>query len=201
MSETPFKLSVEELNYLVVATLVTGAAFTAWSGSLNIKSAFFYVGVAFLALALREFGQRTIAHWMEGQVDLSLSVEGSMTTVFGAMLSVITGLPIIATFPVSNSFDLEAYEHWGKSIDGMWLKREVWIVYGGVASLFAGWAVLSLLGFGTAANAVGIFALFQMMPFDYDKIPTGELDGAYILKQNGFFWLIFLSAWLLIALI
>jgi len=126
----PFRLSIDEINYLVVGILVTAAAFTAFSRVLELMNIVFYIGVATLVLGTREFGQRTIARWMDANVDLNLSMKGSMTTVFGAFLAVLTDLPIVLLFPVTNSFSVESYEHWGKSVDAMWLKREAWITYG-----------------------------------------------------------------------
>lgn len=188
----PFRLSIDEINYLVVAVLVTAAAFTAFSRTLTLENAIFYLGVAAAVLGVREFGQRTIAQWMEANVDVNLSMEGSMITILGAFLAVLTDLPIIMLFPVHNSFSVESYEHWGKGVDAMWLKREAWLTYGGIIALL-------LAGFGSAAlemprlqDAFFLFSAFQLLPFDNHGIPTGTLDGSYVLKQNGFYWLIFM---------
>ena len=188
----PFRLSVDEINYLVVAVLVTAAAFIAFSGALNLENTALYILVAATVLGVREFGQRTIAQWMEADVDLSLSMEGSMVTVVGAFLAVLTNLPIILLFPVTNSFSLKDYEHWGKSIDAMWMKREAWIAYGGIGALLIGGFLSSFFEVSMLTNAFFLFTMFQLLPFDNDGIPTGTLDGSYVLKQNGFYWLIFM---------
>lgn len=188
----PFRLSIDELNYLVVAVLVTAAAFTAFSGVLNLENAALYIGVAATVLGVREFGQRTIAQWMEADVDLNLSMEGSMITVLGAFLAVLTNQPVIMLFPVSNSFSLKDYEHWGKSIDAMWMKREAWIAYGGIGALILGGFISSFTEITTLKDAFFLFTMFQLLPFGNDGIPTGTLDGSYVLKQNGFYWLIFM---------
>lgn len=188
----PFKLSVDEINYLVVAILVTAAAFTAFSGVLELQNAVFYLGVAAAVLGVREFGQRTIAQWMEADVDLSLSLKGSMMTVFGAFIAVLTDRPIILLFPVSNSFSVESYEQWGKGIDAMWLKREAWLTYGGIIALLIGGFTSAALEIPRLQDAFFIFSAFQLLPFDNHSIPTGTLDGSYVLKQNGFYWLIFM---------
>lgn len=201
MGESAFSVSIEEFNYLVIAGIVSGAAFTAWSGSLNINSAFLYTGSAFLALLLREFGQRMIAQWQHGKVNLSLSAEGSMTTVFGSMIAVVTGLPFLVVFPVTSSFDMESYEQWGKHIDAMWSKRATWVVYGGIFSLLTGSFLAGQLGLPVVSDVLAIFTAFQLLPFDYKNIPTGTLDGAYIMKQNCPYWLLLMSTALLLALL
>lgn len=188
----PFRLSIDEINYLVVAILVTAAAFTAFSGVLELQNAVFYIGIAAAVLGVREFGQRTIAQWMEAEVDLNLSMQGSMTMIFGAFLAVITDLPIIMLFPVSNSFSVESYEHWGKGVDSMWLKREAWLTYGGIIALLIGGFASALLNIPRLQDAFFIFSAFQLLPFDNHNLPTGTLDGSYVLKQNGFYWLIFM---------
>lgn len=188
----PFRLSIDEINYFIVAVLVTAAAFTAFSGILSLENAVFYLGIATAVLGVREFGQRTIAQWMEAEVDLSLSMEGSFLTVLGAFLAIITDLPIIILFPVSNSFSVESYEHWGKGVDAMWLKREAWITYGGIIALLIGGFGSMLIDITKLENAFFLFSIFQLMPFDNHGLPTGTLDGSYVLKQNGFYWLIFM---------
>ncbi len=188
----PFRLSIDEINYLVVAILVTAAAFTAFSGVLNLQNAVFYLGIAVAVLGVREFGQRTVAQWMEAEVDLNLSMQGSMMTVFGSFLAVLTDLPIIILFPVSNSFSVENYEQWGKGIDSMWLKREAWLAYGGIVALLIGGFASALFEISRLQDAFFLFSAFQLLPFDNHGIPTGTLDGSYILKQNGFYWLIFM---------
>jgi len=42
----PFRLSIDEINYLVVGILVTAAAFTAFSRVLELMNIVFYIGVA-----------------------------------------------------------------------------------------------------------------------------------------------------------
>ena len=192
MADTPYHLSIDEINNLVVGILVTAAAFTAFSGVLELENAAFYLGLTALVISFREFGLRTIAHWMDARVDLNLSLEGSMMTVVGAVAAVITGLPIIILFPVSNSFSVKSYEQWGKGVDAMWMKREAWIAYGGIIALLIGGFISLILNSGRIADGFFLFSVFQMMPFDNHGLPTGTLDGSYILKQNGFFWLVFM---------
>jgi hypothetical protein len=188
----PFRLSIDEINYLVVGILVTAAAFTAFSGVLELQNAIFYLGVAAAVLGVREFGQRTVAQWMDAKVDLNLSMKGSITTVFGAFLAILTDLPIILPFPVHSSFSIENYEQWGKGVDSMWLKREAWLAYGGIIALLIAGFTSTLLNMPKLQNAFFLFTAFQLLPFDNDGIPTGALDGSYVLKQNGFYWLIFM---------
>jgi len=188
---------MEELNYLVAAVLATGAAFTAFHGALDISGALFYTFIGLSVILVRELGQRTIAQWMKAETELHLSLEGSILTVLGAAASVLTQLPIILLFPVHNSFSITKYEHWGRQIDAMWSKREYQIVSGGIVALLLAWLVSFQLGYAAAANAFALFALFQLLPFDYKKIPTGRLDGSIILRVNSFRWLVFFALTLL----
>ena len=192
MTKSSFQLSIDEINYLVVAVAVTAAAFIASSGDLTFQNSIFYLGVSAGVLLAREFGQRTIAQWMQANTELELSLEGAVLTVFGGIIAILTNSPFMVLFPISNSFSLESYEHWGKDIDAMWSKREAWIVYGGVISMMIGGVLFYILGMGTVSNAFWLFTVFQMLPFNNGNIPTGELDGAYVLRQNGFMWLVFM---------
>jgi len=188
----PFRLTVDELNYFIVGTLVTAGAFVAFSGILEPMNIAFYIGLSALVLGVREFGQRTIAQWMDASVNMSLSMKGSMTSLSAAALAILTDLPIIMLFPVSNTFSVESYEHWGKSVDAMWLKREAWITYGGIIGLLTAGFLSAFLEMPKAQDAFFVFSAFQLLPFDNHGIPTGALDGSYVLKQNGFYWLIFM---------
>lgn len=193
MTRSSYRLSIEEINYLVVAALVTAAAFIAFSGELTLGNSAFYVAVSAAILGVRELGQRTIAQWMQAHVDLKLSVQGAALTVIGAIAAVITDLPFLLLFPVANSFSVKRHEHWGKEVDAMWMKRKAYIVYGGIIALLLGGIASSAFELGNVANAFWLFTVFQLLPFDNDSIPTGTLDGAYILKQNGAYWLIFMA--------
>lgn len=201
MARDAFDPSVDDLNSFLIGTVVLAAAFIAFHNALSLKSAALYTGVSAAMLFARELGQRTIAQWMEAQVDLEISTEGIGTTLFGAATSLFTGLPVILLFPIFNEHDVESYEHWGKSIDAMWIKRQYWIVSGGILGLFATWTIFSSLGAPVAAEAVSMFIVFQMLPFDYSNIPTGPLDGSVIIRWSGWIWLIFMGAGLLSLLV
>ncbi len=181
---------MEEIQYLVVASLVTGAALTAYSGELELVNGVLWSVASLLVILTRELGQRTLAEWIDAYVDMELSLSGSGTTLLAAIISVMTQLPIILLFPLANSFSGKKYEHWGKSIDAVWMKRQYWIVSGGLVALLAGWTITYSLGISRAAEAYILFTLFQMMPFDYEGIPTGCLDGAYVLRWSGLMWLL-----------
>lgn len=190
MTRNAFQPSIDELNYFVVAVLVVAAGLSAYSQTYDIFGIGFYLLTGFFALLTREIGQRAIGQWMDAQVTLHLSAEGAIVTVLTAMVSVITSLPLLLLVPVWNSFDVEGYEHWGKSIDAMWMKREYWLASGGILALFLAWIILFLTGFSSTAKIFSLFTIYQLLPFDYSGIPTGTLDGAYILKQSGFIWLV-----------
>lgn len=201
MARDAFNPSVDDLNSFVAGTLILSVAFISFHEAFSLGSAAFYLGVSAAILFVREFGQRTIAQWMEAQVDLEISSEGTVTTFFGAAASFFTGTPIILLFPIFNEHDVESYEHWGKSIDAMWIKRQYWIVSGGILALFVTWIIFATLSVQAAAEAVSMFIVFQMMPFDYSNIPTGPLDGSIIIRWSGWIWLIFMGSGLLSLLL
>ncbi len=187
--ESSFRVSLEELNYFVMSSIVIGAAFTAYTGELTLRNGVIYTFLAAVPLLLRELGQRAIAQSMTAYTELEMSLQGSVTTIFGAIFAVLTGLPIILLFPIESSFSGKRYEHWGKTIDAVWMKRQYWMVAGGLTALFIGWIFTFAAGWNQVAEVIIVFTFFQLMPFGYSKIPTGELDGAYILRWDGFVWL------------
>lgn len=194
MTRPVYKPSVDELNNFIGATLVLTIAFLAFKDALTVESAVLYTGISALVILTRELGQRLIAHWMEAEVELNFSVEGSLTTLLGAVMSFLTNLPLIFLFPIFNSFDVESYEHWGKSIDAMWIKRKYWIVSGGVVSMLSFWSVFQYLEIPAVSEAISLFLIFQLLPFDYSNIPTGPLDGSIVIRWSGFMWLIFMGS-------
>jgi len=184
-----YRLSEEELKYLGLATLVVGAGLSAFKQVSSPETAVIWILIAGFAVITREFGQRTVAQWIDAYVDMELSPDGSAVTLMAAMASYLTQLPIVALFPLTNSFSGKKYEHWGKSIDAIWMKRQFWIVFGGLIALFLGWGLAYSAGSMRLAEGMILFLLFQMMPFDHDNVPTGCLDGAYVLRWSGLYWL------------
>lgn len=184
-----FEMERQEIQYLLVATLVAGAAFSAYKQIMSPVPALVWTGIAALVIITRELGQRSVAQGMHAYVDTELSAQGAGVTILAAILAYLTQLPVIALFPLSSSFSGERHEQWGKSIDAIWMKRQFWMVAGGLVALFLGWLVAFGLGFSMAAEAFIIFLFFQLLPLDYPEIPTGALDGAYVLRWSGFIWL------------
>ena len=179
----------EDLYNFVLGSAVLAAAFAAFYGEFELNTAFFYISASAVVLATREFGVRAAANVLDGYVSLELSGEGSTTTLFGAIISVITGLPIILLFPVYSDVSRKKYEQWGRSIDVVWAAYKFKIARWGVVALLAGFMIAGSFGFDRVAQMFALFAFFQMMPFDYSGIPTGPLDGAEILRWSGFWWL------------
>lgn len=199
--ESSFRPSIDEINNFVVASLLVGAALTAYSGILTPANSVFYAATGAAVLLARELGQRIVAQWQDAYVEFQVSLEGSFITVMGATIAILANLPLILLFPVFNEFSGRRYEHWGKTIDAVWMKRQFWIVSGGIIALFLTWLVTLRLGFASFAEAVILFQLFQLLPLDYSEIPTGPLDGAYILRWSGFVWLVMFGATLLAAVL
>jgi len=181
----------QDFYNFVLATGVLSAAFAAFYGEFEFSSALFYISSSALVLGFREFGVRAAANLLDGYASLEISSEGSTTTLLGAIISVLTGLPIIMLFPVYSEVSRKRYEQWGRSVDVIWAQYKFEISRLAIVSLFAGFIVTSSFGFNKVSQMFALFAFFQMMPFDYRGIPTGPLDGAEILRWSGFYWLLF----------
>ena len=181
--------TVEEIKNFAAASIVTAAAFTAYK-STGLQQAPYILLLSSLVILSREIGQRMVAHWMDAYIELKLSVEGSATTLFAAFIAIITDISAILLFPLTSSFSGKKYEHWGKSIDAIWAKRQYWLTMGGLTTLFAAWYLAYTFQYQLLAELASLFLFFQLMPFDYKDIPTSKLDGAYILLWSGQTWLI-----------
>lgn len=183
-------LDTSDVKNFLIGSAVLGVAFTAFAGLFTLENLFFYVVAGIVVITLREAGQRTVAHWMESYVDLKVSREGAMTTLLAAGFSVVSDFSLILLFPIYTDFSGERYEQWGKSVDAMWMKRQYWLSSSGIIGLWGGWAAAMAFSLPQMAQVIGLFTVFQLMPFDYKKIPTGQLDGATILRWSGFMWLL-----------
>lgn len=183
----------EDVKNFLISSAILGVAFTAFSGVFTFENLAFYLVTGIIMMLLREAGQRTVAQWMDSYVDLKVSKEGSIFTLLAAGFSVVSDFSLILLFPVHSDFSGESYEQWGKSIDAMWMKRQYWIASSGIIGLWVGFVVSYLFSMNGIAEAISIFTIFQLMPFDYEKIPTGELDGATILRWSGFVWLLMMG--------
>ncbi len=183
-----FHPTTEDVQSFAVASVVVAICFWAFK-SAGWTELPYYLLLAGLTIISREIGQRMVAQWMDAYIDLKTSVEGSATSLFGAFLALITGLPIILLFPLTSSFSGRKYEHWGKSIDAIWAKRQYWLTMGGLTTLFAAWYVAYLFEQQLLAEVTILFMFFQLLPFNYEAIPTSKLDGVYILLWSGFTWL------------
>ncbi|MFB6209854.1 MAG: hypothetical protein ABEJ56_07010 [Candidatus Nanohaloarchaea archaeon] len=197
----PLKPSIDELNNFAAATLLLSASFIAFYSAYSLIPALKLAVFSGLTLLAREIGQRIIARWMVAESKLELSIEGSAMTAFGAMGTFLSGLPVLLLFPIYNEHDVESYEHWEKSIDAMWVKRQSWIVSFGILAMFGLWGIFHSLGIERGANIVSLFAFYQLLPFDYSNIPTGPLDGSILIRWSGFLWLIFAGISILMILV
>lgn len=181
--------TVEDLQSFIAASLVTAVAFLAYK-SFSLNRLPYIILLAGLVVLSREIGQRMVAQWMDAYIDLEISFNGSATSLFAALMAFVTDLSIILLFPVTSSFSGKKYEHWGKSVDAIWAKRQYWLAVSGLTTLFAAWYFAYVFSFQLFAELASLFMFFQLMPFDYEAIPTSKLDGAYILLWSGFTWLI-----------
>ena len=178
-----------DLYNFLLASGVVASAFAAFYGGFQLSNALFYVLAGFAVVGAREFGVRVAASVLDGYASLEVSSSGSTVTVFGAVLSLVTGLPVLFLFPVHSDVSRKRYEQWGRSTDVVWAMYKFKIARLAILMLFIGFIVSTLLGFSRVAQMYALFAFFQMMPFDYSGIPTDPLDGAEILRWNGFWWM------------
>lgn len=192
-----FKPSIDEINSFILAVLISSAAFVAFFNSFELIFVLKVVTGVAAALLTHELGQRALAQYMKGYVTLELSVEGGVTTLLGGITAVAVSAPFLLLFPIQNNYSIKRYEHWGKSIDAMWAKRQAWIASTGILALFLGWFVTFTLSISPVYQIFSYFTVFLLLPFDYSMIPTGKLPGSIILRQSEFYWLIFFGSALL----
>jgi len=183
-------IDTSDVKNFLIGSAVTGVAFSAFTGVFTFENLAFYMLAGITVMTLREAGQRTVAHWMESYVNLKVSREGATVTLAAAVFSVVSDFSLLLMFPIYSDFSGERYEQWGKSIDAMWMKRQYWLSSAGIIGLWTGWAGAMALSLPQMAQAIAAFTLFQLMPFDYEKIPTDPLDGATILRWSCFSWLL-----------
>ena len=181
----------DDLVNFAVASAVIAVAFSAFYGEFNASVAGFYLGAGVLILATREAGIRTAINILDGYADLEISSEGATTSVFGAIMAVVSGLPIILLFPVYSSLSRKKYEQWGKSTDVIWAMYKFKVAKWGISALLIGFLISWSLNLTQLAQMYAIFTFFQMLPFDYSGIPSGPLDGAEIIRWSGAYWLFF----------
>lgn len=180
-----------DLKNFFIASAVTGLAFAAFYSDFSVEGILFFALGSGMIVFSREVGIRTAVNLLDGYVDLEVSSSGSTTTLFGAIVSVVTGFGVILLFPLYNSISRKSFENWGKGTDVIWARYEFYISSLGIVALLVSWLIANSLGFTRLAQMYGIFTFFQMLPFDYSGIPTGPLDGAYIIRWSGFYWLMF----------
>lgn len=192
MAETAAPDQDDVINATIAAALI-GIAFTAFRGIFTLESFAFYVIVGLILVILREGGQRTVAQWMDSYVELKISREGSMLTLLAAGFSIVSDFQLVMLFPLFSDFSGKRYEQWGKDVDAMWMKRQYWLSSAGIIGLWLGWVVAYGLSMNRITEAISMFTIFQLLPFDYEKIPTGPLDGATILRWSGFVWLLMMG--------
>lgn len=192
MAETAAPDQDDVIN-AAIASAIIGVAFTAFRGLFTLEAFAFYVVVGLILVILREGGQRTVAHWMDSYVDLKISREGSMLTLLAAGFSIVSNFQLIMLFPLFSDFSGKSYEQWGKEVDAMWMKRQYWLSSAGIIGLWLGWIVAYAVSMNRITEAIAMFTIFQLLPFDYEKIPTGSLDGATVLRWSGFVWLLMMG--------
>lgn len=186
---SPLHPTVEDLQAFIGSSLVVAVCFLAYK-EMGLPQIPYVILISGIVVFFREAGQRMVAQWMDAYIDLEFSMEGAGTSLFGALMAYLTGFSIILLFPLTSSFSGRKYEHWGKSVDAIWAKRQYWLAFGGLTTLFGGWYLAYIFEYQLLAELASLFLFFQLMPFDYEYIPTDRLDGAYILLWSGFTWLI-----------
>lgn len=189
----PLKPSKQEIKNFLIGGVTVGAAFAGYKQVYSLKTILVFLVFGLVTLFIRELGQRCVARWMEAEVDLEVSQAGASATIAVAMFSYISVFNLAFLVPVTSKFSVESHRHWGKSIDAIWAKREYWLASSGVLALLTGWTLIYSIGLGSLAELVSLFAFFQLLPLDHKWVPSGKLDGVYIILWTGFTWTILMS--------
>jgi hypothetical protein len=187
--KSSFRPTVDDITAFILSAVLISAAFIAFYENYTLLAAVGTILGSTLLLLAREIGQRTVAQWMDAYVELEISEEGAAITFFGVLVTALTSLPLLLLFPLQSEFSGRKYEQWGKSVDAIWAKRQYWLVTGGITGLMIFYMISAIAGFNQVAQMTAYFTIMQMMPFDFWAIPTGELDGAYMLRWSGFTWI------------
>lgn len=192
--ETPFHISEEDAKNFGLALLVMTAAFTAFFRDFQIASILFFGVVSALALGVRELSHRAIAYLMNAYNQLEFSRNSAILSIITAILAVAFDLPLIFLAPVWSEFENKQYESWGYEVDVIWAKREYWFAATGITFLIVIGTLAYYFGYERASLAISLFTAFQLLPFYENSLVEGSLDGAQILLQTGFMWLLFFGA-------
>jgi len=187
--QSSFRPTVDDITAFLLSAALISTAFIVFYENYTLGAAATTVAGSVLVLLSREIGQRTVAQWMDAYVELETSQEGAVTTFLGIIITALTSLPLLLLFPLQSEFEGHRYEQWGKSVDAIWAKRQYWLVSGGIIGMMILFLISLIAGFNQVAQMTVFFTVMQMLPFDFWGIPTGELDGAYILRWSGFAWL------------
>jgi hypothetical protein len=189
----PLQPTQEDIKNFLIGGTVVGAAFAAYKQVTEFQTLALFILFGLVTLAFRELGQRIVAQWMDSEVHTELSRGGAATTLVVGIFSYISTFNLAFMVPVFSSFSAPSYEHWGKSIDAIWAKRQYWLASSGITSLLIGWSLAYTLGVPSLAELISLFTFFQLFPLDEEKGITGDLDGAYIMLWTGFMWLVFVG--------
>lgn len=191
----------KDLKNLLIATTIITIAFAAYRTQTEILGILKLLGISVLILATRDIGQRILAQWMDAYIDVEIDQEGAGVTIIAAIIAAATNISLIILVPIYSTFSGHKYEQWGKSVDAVWAKRQYWLATGGILSLITLLLITLILGFHTITVLAGIFTFYQLLPLDYSGIPTGTLDGAYILRWSGYTYLILTGTTILLTTI
>ena len=180
---------LEKLRNYLVPGLVVGLGLTLYFQNYEPFNILKYTLVGFSVFAVREIGQRIMARFMGASVQTEFSVEGTSLTIMTGVIAVIAATPLAILIPSTNTFSQTKYEHWGKSVDAMWSKREYWIASAGTSLLTAVTMLLFWLEQNLAVQAFATFTITNMIPLR-DLVIEGDTDGSYILFHSGLTWLL-----------
>lgn len=178
-----------------VINLVAGAVIAAIALFLFFRNPTFELGLqvvfaAVIAVAAREFGQRTVANFMHGRIESNFSTGGGAISIVFGCLALVFQAPLALIVPLYSNIRYERHELWGYDVDVLWSKRKYWIGAAGVTTVLLTWIPFYLLDLKVISASLGVFALSQMAPFNETEFFEGRTDGAHILLVSGLAWLL-----------
>ena len=179
----------EEVQNFAVAVLVTAAGLIAFYREFAVFSVIALFLTALTALFARETGQRLVAQLMKAKVKLEISKAGIVVSLGAALVAVITDAPVLFLIPVYSTFSVLEHKQWGYDIPVIWSKREAWIAGAGAFFMLSLAGIAYLLESYVVSRSLALFCFFQMIPLK-DTVLSDNTDGAYLLLQSGFMWLL-----------
>ena len=188
-----FKPSLDEIKNFAIAVAVVSIGLIAFYQEYSAFSIATLVLTAMAGLFARETGQRLVGQLLNARATLEISKAGVLASIGAALIAVVSDAPAVFLLPVYSTFSAETYEQWGYDIPVIWSKREYWFAASGISFVLTLALAAFMVESYIVSRSLALFAFFQLIPLKETAL-SESTDGAYILLQSGFVWLLLLAS-------